>query len=309
MPTVPNLFGEQLGQAIATGAGAIAGGLQRKYEQQRQRQAQGRSEQLAFASKGIKYDPNDPESIHAAVSQMAQMAQSDMGLENEKKRAELNLINAQAFKARQMQRAPTNYRYNELGALEAIPGGPADQKIAAAQEKKDLAQKSYDLKIKNVKSTIDSALEQVGYTTAGLGGKILGGIGMTAPVDLEGALNTIKSNLGFDRLTQMRAESPTGGALGNVSDRELQFLTSTVQSLDQRQSPSALRKNLLLIKEYLDDTTANRTPAQPGQPILQHPQRSLLSAGGEGIRATRMLKSGDRVNVVSYDGGKTWQGE
>ena len=39
-------------------------------------------------------------------------------------------------------------------------------------------------------------------------------------------LDTIKANIGFDKLQKMRDASPTGGALGQVSERELGFLQS-----------------------------------------------------------------------------------
>jgi len=57
-------------------------------------------------------------------------------------------------------------------------------------------------------------------------------------------LTTIKANLGFDRLQQMRDASPTGGALGQVAVQELIALQSTIASLDQDQSPTQLKEAL-----------------------------------------------------------------
>lgn len=45
-------------------------------------------------------------------------------------------------------------------------------------------------------------------------------------------LKTLKGNAAFDRLQQMRDESKTGGALGQVSNIELQLLESTITALD-----------------------------------------------------------------------------
>lgn len=261
-------FGLKIGEALSQGAGHIAEGLQRKYALQEAKRKEDEQRQMAFSSKGIDYDPENP---HLAFEAVSTMSKKTRGIEEQRSQAEIDLMNRRASAV--SAKAPIGYRYNEYGSLEAIPGGPAFDKLQEKDIKKEQAQKTYDLKIKNVKDTIDSAMGQIGYTTAGLGGKILGGIGMTGPVDLEGALNTIKSNLGFDRLTQMRAESPTGGALGNVSDRELQLLTSTVQSLDQRQSPATLKKNLAIIRGYLDDssaikaTTSKATEAPKSDPL------------------------------------------
>lgn len=67
--------------------------------------------------------------------------------------------------------------------------------------------------------------------------------------NLGAKLDTIKAIIGFDRLSRMREESPTGGALGAVSNIELNFLQSTQGSLDQYQNPKALKRNLLSIVE------------------------------------------------------------
>jgi len=49
---------------------------------------------------------------------------------------------------------------------------------------------------------------------------------------LSGRVDTLKSALSFDRLQQMRDESKTGGALGNVSNVELGLLGSNLAALD-----------------------------------------------------------------------------
>ena len=45
--------------------------------------------------------------------------------------------------------------------------------------------------------------------------------------------DTVVSNIGFERLQAMRDASPTGGALGQVSDNELRLLSSALGSLSQ----------------------------------------------------------------------------
>lgn len=63
-------------------------------------------------------------------------------------------------------------------------------------------------------------------------------------LDMEGLLNTIGSNTAFDRLQKMREESPTGGALGAVSEVELRLLRDSIGSLSQRQSEEQFQANL-----------------------------------------------------------------
>ena len=66
--------------------------------------------------------------------------------------------------------------------------------------------------------------------------------------NLRTTLETIKANLGFDRLQQMRDASPTGGALGQVAVQELVALQSSLASLDLKQTPEKLKENLNQIK-------------------------------------------------------------
>lgn len=57
-------------------------------------------------------------------------------------------------------------------------------------------------------------------------------IPLTDARNLKGLIATIDSNLAFDRLQKMRDESKTGGALGQVSNIELELLRSSVENLD-----------------------------------------------------------------------------
>ncbi len=61
-------------------------------------------------------------------------------------------------------------------------------------------------------------------------------------------LATVKGNIGFDKLQAMRDASPTGGALGQVSERELTFLQSVFGSLEQDQNAEDLRYNLGVLR-------------------------------------------------------------
>lgn len=63
-------------------------------------------------------------------------------------------------------------------------------------------------------------------------------------LNMEALLETVGSNTAFDRLQKMREQSPTGGALGAVSEIELKLLKSSIASLSQRQSPEQFERNL-----------------------------------------------------------------
>jgi hypothetical protein len=101
-----------------------------------------------------------------------------------------------------------------------------------------------------VEDTIDTALEQTSPFTAGVGAwtKV---IPASPAKNLEQSLESIKANIGFDKLQDMRANSPTGGALGQVSDFENKLLQSVKGSLQQNQSVSQLVANLKRVKSDL----------------------------------------------------------
>ncbi len=71
-------------------------------------------------------------------------------------------------------------------------------------------------------------------------------------VDFDAALSQITALIGFDELNQMRAASKTGGALGNVSDRELKYLQSVAGALDPNQTEAAFRAQLGKVKAEIE---------------------------------------------------------
>lgn len=74
------------------------------------------------------------------------------------------------------------------------------------------------------------------WFATGFGAETAGQFSGTNARNVQALLDSIGGNIAFDRLSRMRAESPTGGALGNVTERELTLLQSTVASLDKAQS-------------------------------------------------------------------------
>jgi len=137
--------------------------------------------------------------------------------------------------------------------MEVIPGSPTD--IA---QKEALAAKEKGAEVRTVQKTVvveDIERLKKKITDAPwfnpVAGTILAkflenpyiGAGKNR-IDAESLATTIKSSIGFDRLQQMRDESPTGGALGQVSELELVTLQATLGSLSLDQSEKQLLKNL-----------------------------------------------------------------
>lgn len=104
----------------------------------------------------------------------------------------------------------------------------------------------------SVNDGLETAEDSVNFWTTGLVGDVLKSVGGTEAKDLEQVLDAVKANIGFDRLQQMRDDSKTGGALGQVSIRELDLLMSNMKSLEQAQSGTQMRKHLRQVKMHYD---------------------------------------------------------
>jgi hypothetical protein len=91
---------------------------------------------------------------------------------------------------------------------------------------------------------LDQAKDLSGFWTTGFIGGQASRIQGSPAYDLSATLNTLKATAGFDRLQEMRDNSPTGGALGSVTERELELLTSTWGSIEQAQSQEQFERAL-----------------------------------------------------------------
>ena len=117
-------------------------------------------------------------------------------------------------------------------------------RIAATET---VGNKRYDAQV--VVDTLDRVLEDTSAWTTGMGGFLTKNIPGSPALTVSGDLDTIMANLAFDRLTQMRNESKTGGALGQVSERELKLLQSAKASLNQAQNEGDFRDRVGIIKD------------------------------------------------------------
>lgn len=117
-------------------------------------------------------------------------------------------------------------------------------------------------------SIIDEALPKVSWmTTGGIGGRTQNVPG-TPAYNFKEEIAPIKSMLTIDTLTAMRQASPTGGALGNVSDRENAMLAAAVASLETAQSPEQVRTALGKVRTHLSNVRelmAGKMPSGSGQ--------------------------------------------
>jgi hypothetical protein len=148
------------------------------------------------------------------------------------------------------------------GELKAAPMTPEQKtraKIDEMQPKAEGALNSLTRQTKTVVTHINKALNLISPWSTGYG-SVLANLPETDARALRNELDTIKANVGFDKLADMRANSPTGGALGNVSENENKLLQAVNGALDPGQSDQ-LRANLIAIKELYPQVLAERTAA------------------------------------------------
>ena len=150
-------------------------------------------------------------------------------------------------------------------------------------------------------------------TTTGMG-SYLSNIPGTDAKSLKERLASIKANIGFDYLQAMREASPTGGALGNVSDKELQGLQSVFGSLEQSLDDAELTYNLNLLNytynnvihgegnhNVLDPRKGGNSPQQSANTIDPADLDNAIQAKKKLLeQRTMMQQTLDNPNVPNY---------
>lgn len=175
---------------------------------------------------------------------------------------------------------------NERAALAAsFRGATTDlqrqllkQKIDQNEEKRLSIEEAQQTKLSNSISTADNiisvakeALPLVSGWTTGTTGQVTGMKAGSNAYVLQSKIDTIKAQLGFAQLQQMRDASPTGGALGQVAVQELNYLQAALTNLDRAVGEKELKANLeKVVKHYTNwreavtAKQAAKTPAGGG---------------------------------------------
>lgn len=128
----------------------------------------------------------------------------------------------------------------------------AEDKKRLLAEKEEMSKQQAMERAALVSSDLDRAMNLAGTMTTGFLGARTKGIEGTESYDLAQVLDGIKSNIGFAELNAMRKSSPTGAALGSVTERELELLQRTVGSLEQQQSKEQFLYNTKRTKVLFD---------------------------------------------------------
>lgn len=156
--------------------------------------------------------------------------------------------------------------------MQAIPGSPAEREAQAAAE----AAKAWTNQTSRygnvVVEDIDRALEVLATDptwSTGILGQAMGNFKGSSSDRLNNLLDTVRANSAFDRLQAMRDASPTGGALGAVSERELGLLQSAIGSLETGNAEDLaynLKRLQTIYSEIIDGPKAATPPNQSQAP-------------------------------------------
>ncbi len=120
-----------------------------------------------------------------------------------------------------------------------VPGGPADmsKKDAAAADSKQ----TFTDVITNAADLARNAYNSATIPTTGLIGRTVGEyLPSSNAAEVRRQVGALKSNATIENLNAMRQQSPTGGALGNVTEGEGKMLAAKAGTLDP-DSPNFLR--------------------------------------------------------------------
>lgn len=148
-----------------------------------------------------------------------------------------------------------DYAMGANGVAAPIPGTPEAQKAkdAAAARASELRQLRMTAETANSLIPravgMGEAFSSWVQPTTGFLGHVMAQFPGTAAYNFERALDPVKANIGFDRLAQMRAQSPTGAALGSVSDSENRMLQATMASLDPGQDVDQVKAGLMRVRD------------------------------------------------------------
>lgn len=141
---------------------------------------------------------------------------------------------------------PAGYRYNsDFTAIEPIAGSPQARSETERRSGQVAAANVVTRDIDRVLERLDTAVLPV----TGFGATTMAAlVGGSPAADVKRLRDSLEANIAFNKLNELRQQSPTGGALGNVTDKDMELLKAVVGSLSQDQSPRQFRENLINVR-------------------------------------------------------------
>lgn len=198
---------------------------------------------------------------------------------------------------------PGSYQISSEGKVDKLADAP---KNAQTEDQRSQAKQSLMETIDKLDNLAFDALDNGGWGETGLTGSVMSGVPGTAARDLSGMITSVQANTAFDKLQNMKMNSPNGGGLGgNTSDTDMALLKSSVANLDQGQSSPAFFGNVAQAKRsYLqmlgriDPEAAASYAKKKGIRFDEKGNPTLVYVDGEDTREKR-----DPFGVLPQGGG------
>jgi hypothetical protein len=190
----------------------------------------------------------DREQLKVSQGQLG-VAQGNLGVSQQRLQLEQNKEKRDLT----MGAIPAGYRLNkDTNELEAIPGGPTTTPLAPKElQAREAKFPQATTALKTFDSTSDNLIKDLERLKKHPGLSNITGViaGRTPSLTAQGReaqalYDKIIARGGFQELQSLRQSSPTGGALGNVSNQEGQSLRQAFGALDRTQDASSIRNEI-----------------------------------------------------------------
>lgn len=217
----------------------------------------------------LRYDQLAQQARTAEEKAALEKRRLDDKAENDRRRdVTLRLLGEMRTQA-SATKPPPGYRPTAEGNLEAIPGGPADTKLQGVMNQ-DTA--TLNTSIANFDRLATAANEVKNHP--GLGGitglrGAIPNIPGSAAANAQAKLDTLKAQVGFGVLQELRNASKTGGALGQVTEKEHVLLQNALAALANAQDTRQMQESLQKIIDY----TAEAKERLRGAYNMKHGER------------------------------------
>lgn len=187
---------------------------------------------------------------------------------------------------------PGSYQESSEGKVDKVADVPKGEQTDAQRSQA----------IQSLRETIDKldnlafdAGDNGGWFETGFTGSMMSNVPGSAARDLSGAITSVQANTAFDKLQNMKMNSPNGGGLGgNTSDADMALLKSSVANLDQSQSAEAFfgnvaqaKRSYLQMLERLDPAVAAEYAKKKGIRFDERGNPTLYYVDGEDTREKR----------------------
>jgi hypothetical protein len=219
-----------------------------------------------------------------------------------------NISAETAQRGQDMGRIPVGFRMTADGTLEPIPGGPTTTNLSPKEiqlreakfPQATQAVNTFEAKTTQLEKDLIALRNHPGLSSiTGIAAGRAPGITSQGRA-AEALYDKITARGGFKELQDMRAASPTGGALGNISNQEGTQLRAAFAAIDRKQDAADVQK---AIDIALGDLQASKGRIREAYDMT-YEYKGMPASGGGGGAPTPPPAPSAGANSVTIPGGK-----